>query len=141
MSDQELIDAAIAPTEAFNEGDWDKVRETLTEDFVYDEVLTNRVTKSAKDTMELWKGWRRAFPDIHGDIINAFTGDGKVVTEMRWRATNTGPLPMPNGEIPATGKSVDFRSCQVWGIENGKCKSMVHYIDMINMMQQLGVSL
>jgi steroid delta-isomerase-like uncharacterized protein len=141
MSDQELIDAAIAPTEAFNEGDWDKVRETLTEDFVYDEVLTNRVTEGAEDTMELWKGWREAFPNIHGDIINAFTGDGKVVTEMRWRATNTGPFPMPNGEIPATGKSVDFRSCQIWSIENGKCKSMVHYIDMINMMQQLGVSL
>ena len=140
MSDQELIDAANAPTYAFNESDWDRVRETLTEDFIYDEVCTNRVAQGVENVIELWKGWRIACPDIHGTITNAFTGDGKVLKELTWLGTHTGPLQTPDGEIPATGKSVDFRSCEVWTIEAGKGKSMVHYIDMMTLMQQLGLA-
>jgi steroid delta-isomerase-like uncharacterized protein len=139
MSDQELIDVANAPTYAFNENDWDRVRETLTEDFVYDEVCTNRVAKGVDNVIELWKGWRVAFPDIRGTITNAVSGDGKVVKELRWRGTHTGPLPLPDGEISATGKSIDIRSCEVWTIEDGKGKIQVHYIDMMTLMQQLGL--
>jgi steroid delta-isomerase-like uncharacterized protein len=139
MSDQELIDVANAPTYAFNENDWDRVRETLTEDFVYDEVCTNRLAKGVDNVIELWKGWRVAFPDIRGTITNAFGGDGKVVKELRWRGTHTGPLPLPDGEISATGKSIDIRSCEVWTIEDGKGKIQVHYIDMMTLMQQLGL--
>ena len=139
MSDQELIDAANGPTYAFNENDWDKVRDTLTEDFVYDEVCTNRVAKGVENVIELWKGWRVAFPDIRGTITNAFSGDGKVVKELRWHGTHTGPLPLPDGEIPATGKSINIRSCEVWTIEEGKGKIQVHYIDMMTLMQQLGL--
>ena len=140
MSDEELIDAANAPTYAFNDNDWDKVRETLTEDFVYDEVCTNRIAEGIENVIELWKGWRAAFPDVHGTITNEFAGDGKVVKELRWHGTHTGPLPLPDGEIPATGKSIDMRSCEVWEIEDGKGKSMVHYIDMMTLMQQLSLT-
>jgi steroid delta-isomerase-like uncharacterized protein len=139
MSEQKLIDAANAPTYAFNENDWDKVRESLTEDFVYDEVCTNRLAKGVENVIELWKGWRVAFPDIRGTITNAFSGDGKVVKELTWRGTHTGPLGLPDGEIPATGKSINVRSCEVWTIEDGKGKIQVHYIDMMTLMEQLGL--
>ena len=141
MSDLELIDVASAPTIAFNDNDWERVRETLTDDFFYDEVCTNRVAQNVENTIELWKGWRAAFPDIYGTIDNAFSGDGKVVKELTWRGTHTGPLPLPGIEtIPATGMSIEIRSCEVWDIEEGKGKSMVHYIDMMSLLQQIGVA-
>ncbi|MGI9553336.1 MAG: ester cyclase [Thermodesulfobacteriota bacterium] len=140
MSDQELIDAANAPTYAFNENNWDKVRETLTKDFVYDEVCTNRVAEGVENVIELWKRWRAAFPDLHGSITNAFEGDGKVLKELTWRGTHTGPLPFPDADYPATGNSIFMRSCEVWVIAGGRGKSMVHYIDMMTLMQQLGLA-
>ena len=104
-------------------------------------MCTNRVAHGAEDTIELWMRWRVAFPDIHGTIDNAFSGDGKVVKELTWRGSHTGPRPLPGGEtIPATGKSIEIRSCEVWEIEDGKGKSMVHYIDMMSLIQQLGAT-
>jgi steroid delta-isomerase-like uncharacterized protein len=139
LSNQEIIDAAKAPTYAFNESDWDKVRETLTEDFIYDEVCTNRKVQGVENVIELWKGWRIAFPDIHGTINNAFGSGNQVVIELTWKGKNTGTLHLPGGERPATGNSIEIRSCEIWQIENGKGKLQVHYIDMMTFMQQLGL--
>ena len=140
MSNQEIIDAAKAPTYAFNENDWDKVRETLTEDFVYEEVCTNRKAQGVENVIEIWKGWRIAFPDIHGTINNAFGSGGQVVKEITWQGTNTGTLHLPEVERPATGKSIEIRSCEIWEIGNGKAESQIHYIDMMTFMQQLGLA-
>jgi len=43
MSDQEIIEAANETAYAFNEGDWDRVKASLKEDFVYDEVCSGRI--------------------------------------------------------------------------------------------------
>jgi steroid delta-isomerase-like uncharacterized protein len=139
MSEQELIDAAIAVTDAFNENDWDKARELLIEDFVYDEVRTNRIAEGVENVFEIWKGWRAAFPEIHGTINNAFAGDSKVLKEVTWRGTHTGPLQTPDGEIPTTGNAIENRSCEVFEVEDGKAKSMVHYFDIMTLMRQLGL--
>ncbi len=56
-----------------------------------------------------------------------FDGD-HVVSESTWNATHTGPLMSPNGEIPATGKSVTgARVCEVWTIRDGKVSRLVNY--------------
>ena len=39
---QQLIDAAWAPNEAFNRGDWEAFRAGLAPDAVYEEVTTGR---------------------------------------------------------------------------------------------------
>ena len=42
LSPQQLIDAAKAPTLAYNQKDWKAVRASITQDFIYDEVGTGR---------------------------------------------------------------------------------------------------
>ena len=45
MTDQQHINVAKAQVVAYNEKDWDKVRASVTADFVYDEVATHRKTE------------------------------------------------------------------------------------------------
>ena len=140
MSEQQLINAAKALTVGYNEKDWDKVRASVRADFVYDEVATHRMVEGINQVIEVWQGWAKALPDSRATFDNAFVGSGKVVLEITWRGRHTGPMQTPDGEIPATGKSIEMRACQIVEIEDGKAKSMRQYFDMMTMMQQLGLA-
>jgi steroid delta-isomerase-like uncharacterized protein len=140
MSEQQLIDAAKASTIGYNEKDWDKVRASITADFVYDEVATHGKVEGIDQVIEVWRGWATALPDSRATFDDAFIGGDKVVLEVTWRGTHTGPLQTPNGEIAATGKSIEIRACQIVEVEDGKAKSMRQYFDMMTMMRQLGLT-
>src|SRR5574341_1445368 len=140
MSEQELINAAKAPTVAYNKKDWNGVKAAVTAGFVYDEVGTQRKMEGSEKVIQAWKGWATAFPDSNATFESAFVGGGKVVLELTWRGKHTGPMQTPGGEKPATGKSIEMRACQIVEIEGGKAKSMRHYFDMMTMMQQLGLA-
>ena len=49
---------------------------------------------------------------------------------------------MPKGPIAATGKGIEFRSCNVIEInpDKEKAKSQRQYFDMGTMLQQLGIT-
>jgi len=140
MSDQELINAAKAPTVAYNNKDWNAFKASVTAKFVYDEVGTQRKIEGPAQAVEALQGWAKAIPDSKATFEGALASNGKVVLELTWRGKHAGPMQMPNGEIPATGKSIEIRACQVLEIEGGKVKSMRHYFDMMTMMQQLGLA-
>ena len=140
VSQQQLVDAAKAPLIAFNEKDWGAVRTSVTSDFVYDEVATNRKVQGVDQVIPLWQGWATAFPDAKATFQRAFPGDGTVVLEVTWQGTHKGPLQTPQGPIQPTGKRIDIRACFVTEIAGDKAKLQRHYFDMATMMQQLGVS-
>lgn len=48
-----------------------------------------------------------AFPDATIEITNTVVSGNQLVIEAIFRATNTGALVMPDGEIPPTGKSIE----------------------------------
>lgn len=53
--------------------------------------------------------------------------------------THDGPLELPTGPLPATGKSVEFEGVQVFVVEGGKVTRMRHYLDFLTMLTQVGV--
>jgi ketosteroid isomerase-like protein len=63
-----------------------------------------------------------------------------VVAEDTWRATNTGPISMPDGtEIPATGKMLEMHGVSVITVRDGKFAIQHHYFDTAAMASQLGL--
>lgn len=87
-----------------------------------------------------WKGWAAAFPDSNATFEAAHVSGNTVILEVTWRGTHSGPLPTPTGEIPATGRKIEMRGCQVVEIADGKPRVMRQYLDMLTMMTQLGVN-
>jgi ketosteroid isomerase-like protein len=58
--------------------------------------------------------------------------------EITWIATHSGPLELPSGTLPATGKSVEFDGVQIFIVEGGKVTHMRHYLDLLTMLSQVG---
>ena len=67
-----------------------------------------------------------------------FTSDDRVAFQLTWEGTHDGALPIPGGEIPATGRSISVRACQVLRISDGKIAEACQYFDMLGMLEQLG---
>jgi steroid delta-isomerase-like uncharacterized protein len=137
---QQLVDAAKAPIVAFNEKDWDAVRASITPDFIYDEVGTNRKVQGADQVIPLWQGWATAFPDAKATFNRALPSDTIVVLEVTWRGTHEGPLQTPAGPIDPTGNRIDIRACIVTEVHGERAKLQRHYFDMGTMLQQLGIT-
>ena len=140
MAQQTLIDAAKGPTLAYNEKNWDALNRAIASDLAYDEVATHRNLRGAADVIDAWKGWAAAFPDSKATFEGAHVSGSTVILEVTWRGTQSGPLRTPGGDIPATGKTIEIRACQVVDIADGKARSIRQYFDMATMMAQLGVS-
>lgn len=140
MSDQALIDAAKASIVAYGNKDWDAVRRVVTPAVVYDEVSTSRKVRGIDDLLTIWKGWAAAFPDSKATFENAHVSGNTVILELTWRGRQTGPLRTAAGEIPATGKPIEMRACQIVDVVDGKTQQIRQYFDIATMMTQLGVS-
>jgi steroid delta-isomerase-like uncharacterized protein len=137
---QQLIDAAKAPMLAYNDKNWNAARASLSPDFVYDEVATNRKVQGVDQVIPLWQGWATAFPDSKATFHRELTSGNTAVFEVSWRGTHQGPLQTPNGPIAATGKRIDVRACMVIEVADDKAKVQRHYFDMATILQQIGVA-
>lgn len=140
MPQQSNVDIAKSSITAYNDKDWNAVRAAITSTAVYDEVATNRKVQGADEVIALWKGWATALPDSRATFGNVCESGNTVVIELTWRGTHTGPLQMPTGPLPATGKKIELRACQVIEIAGGKTQAIRQYFDMATFLQQLGVT-
>ena len=80
-----------------------------------------------------------AFPDVHREIFKIHVTDNVVIVELAIRGTHKGELKLPSGTLAPTGKKIDFPSCDVFHLENGKIKSFHCYNQAGVMLQQLGL--
>lgn len=137
-----LVDAAKAPLLHYGRKDWDAIKNSITTDFVYDEVATQRKVSGQDEVLTLWRGWATALPDSAPTIHGSYVSGNTVVIELTWTGTHKGPLEMPDGTIQPTGKRVEVRACNVFEIEptTGKPRLQRQYFDMATILRQLGVS-
>ncbi len=139
MPQKSVIDIAKEQVLAYNDKNWDRVRAGVSPDLVYDEVATQRKTKGVDDTVVAWKGWADALPDSKATFGTQMVSGNTAILEMTWTGTHKGPLKMPDREIPATGKKIEMRACQVIEVAGDKVKSVRHYFDLGTLLRQLGV--
>lgn len=131
----EIVKASIT---AYNNKDWNKAKDLLAADAVYDEKATHRRIEGAGQIIEAWQGWAKAFPDSKATFVREFASGDTAVVEIVWKGTHTGPLQTPAGAIPASNKTIEMPACQVVQVEGGKIKSGSHYFDMLTMLTQIG---
>jgi len=81
----------------------------------------------------------RAFPDMHRELFRFFTVGDVVVVELALQGTHKGPLELPEGTIPPTGKRMNAPCCDVFRLVNGKIQSFNCYPSGTVVMAQLGV--
>jgi steroid delta-isomerase-like uncharacterized protein len=132
------VDVARESIEAFNADDWDRFRAVHAEGVVEEEFGTQRRIEGIDALLESNQGWKRAFPDASGEVTNALETGDSAILEIRWSGTQSGPLEMPDGELPASNKRAEVHACQVFRVEGDRIAESRHYFDMATMLQQLG---
>jgi predicted ester cyclase len=80
-----------------------------------------------------------AFPDLTHEVESYVEDGDQVAFELHIRGTHTAPMVTPQGEIPATGRSIDFRSCDMVRVEDGRFATYHVYFDQLEFMGQLGL--
>jgi steroid delta-isomerase-like uncharacterized protein len=134
------VDVARANVEAFNAGDWERMRDTFASDCVYDEMATQRHLEGFDAILEANRGWKEAFPDAEGTVERAMADDGTVTLEITWEGTQSGPLHTPTGDIAPSNRHVVIKAAQVFEIEGDKIREAHHYFDLMGLLQQIGAT-
>lgn len=82
-----------------------------------------------------------AFPDLHLHVWSKVTSGELVVDEWTLTGTHTGPFLLRDGStLPATGRLVTIRGCDVAAVEDGRVISLRMYFDQTDFLHQLGVA-
>jgi steroid delta-isomerase-like uncharacterized protein len=83
-----------------------------------------------------------AFPDMRVTLGAVLEGGDTTAVEFTMTGTNTGPLALPSGEVPATGKPLAFPGAIFFSLnEQGEVVNERRYFDIAGQLAQLGVSL
>lgn len=92
-----------------------------------------------QDIAMVASGMADAFPDIHRELFDIYAMNDVIVVELAIRGTHEGPLAMPGGTVPATGKTIDVPCCDVFRMKDGKVISFHCYNAASILAQQLGL--
>jgi steroid delta-isomerase-like uncharacterized protein len=138
LTADELVKIAREQIDAFNTGDWEKLRALLASDSHYDEHGTERKIEGPDKIVELFKDWKMAFPDGVGTVTSAIASGNKAALEVTWTGTHTGPLGTAEGTLAASGKHQETPAALFFAFEGEKIKSSRHYFDSMTLLKQIG---
>ena len=138
LTTDELAKVARDQIDAFNKGDWEQMSALFTSDARYHEFGTERKIEGPDQIIELFQGWKTAFPDAAGTVTNAIASGNSVVLEVTWTGTHDGPLVTSAGTIPASGKRQETPAAVLYLFEGDKIKASRHYFDAMTLLKQIG---
>ena len=73
-------------------------------------------------------------------VVRTFEDGDTVIVEGVFSGTQTGPLVMDNGTLPASGNAFAFPYVDLFELRDGICISHRVYWDNVGFLMQLGVN-
>jgi steroid delta-isomerase-like uncharacterized protein len=127
-------DSAGSFYERFAEGDLDGAAALFSPDCTH-------VSPAGQQDADAWKAFAHAFktalPDAHMEIASVVEADDAVAVEARFKGTHTGPLQTPQGELPASGNTIDVRFADFFRLSGDTFVEHHVYWDQAEMFAQL----
>jgi steroid delta-isomerase-like uncharacterized protein len=133
----ELVRIACEHVDAFSSGEWGIMRAALASDARYDELGSERLIEGPGKIVELFRGWKRAFPDATGTVASAFSSGDRVALEVIWQGTHAGPLGTPKRGVPPTGRQQVTPATFFFSFEGDKIKESRQHFDSMTSVQQI----
>jgi steroid delta-isomerase-like uncharacterized protein len=96
----------------------------------------------AMEGIDAWLAYnavfKRAVPDGRLELDSAVEEGDRVVIQGRYTGTHSGPLASPEGDVPASGRSLDLHFADCFTIEDGLVAEHRVYYDQMELLGQLG---
>lgn len=83
---------------------------------------------------QFWAGFFAALPDLTATMEDLVISGDRVVGRFVYRGTHAGEFM----GIPATGRTVEMRSIDIWRVENGMFVEHWDELNTLQMLQQMG---
>jgi limonene-1,2-epoxide hydrolase len=88
---------------------------------------------------EFVAGMHASFSEWKHDVKLEAVGD-LVVIEGTWNGTHSGPMPTPQGEVPASGIRASVPFAGIARVRGDQLESVHNYFDTAGMMAQFGLT-
>jgi steroid delta-isomerase-like uncharacterized protein len=122
-------------TDAWNRRDWARWRELFHPQYTYTGG-DGQLQKGPEVGMAVGQMFATAFPDGRIDVQSIHAAGNVAIVEFTGRGTHKGDLM----GIAPTGRQITIPVCDILEIRDGKIYAEREYMDMMHMMQQLGVA-
>ena len=135
-------DLARRYVETFNDRDVEGWGALFAEDAVIHDPFWPELIKGREASKSLLNSALRAFPDMRWRQLQPVIDVGdRVAVELAVNAVNEGPLEMPGGELPATGRAISYETGIFWLIgPDGLITEERSYFDATGVAAQLGMT-
>ncbi len=134
MSERNKVVMRRIIEEAWNQGNYEVIKETLSPDYV-GHMIPATFPAGPEGFRQYIQMYRDAIPDLHIQIDDMLYGEGKVVSRVSVRGTHGGPMM----NIPPTHKKIAITGMVITRFENGRNVEMWGEHDTFGLMQQIGV--
>ena len=111
----------------------------FTEDGTFTDESIGVTWKGPSELPQQVENYHRAFPDMHRELRRFYVSGNIVVVQLALQGTHLGPLHLPAGTLPPTGKRMDAPCCDVFELVDGKIKRFDCYPEATIILTQLGV--
>ena len=99
LTAEQMVKIAREHVDAFGSGDWERLQAGLT---ARTPVTTSwepsAWCEGPEKIVELFRGWKKAFPDAAGTVTSAVASGDTAALELTWKGTQTGPLVTAEGD-------------------------------------------
>jgi steroid delta-isomerase-like uncharacterized protein len=126
--------------ERWNDREFDTLAEHMAPDGKIMIVGTGETFEGPEGSRKFSEMWVSGFPDGRVTVDNVAADGDTVVVEYTGTGTHTETFETSMGSIPATGRSVTLKLCDVIEFDGGKVKMQRTYFDTFSMMAQLGLA-
>jgi steroid delta-isomerase-like uncharacterized protein len=120
--------------QGMNERKFEMLKDIIGPDFINHGIPNaNRGPEGFKEVLGQFL---TGYPDMKINLENIIADGDMVATRGYWTGTNNGSFM----GIPATGKKVKVDFIDVWKMLEGKCQENWVQMDMMGLMQQIGMA-
>ena len=112
----------------------------FTEDGTFTDMSIPYTYRGADELGKTVEVYAKAFPDMHRELERFYVTGDVVIVQLRLQGTHLGPLELPAGTVPPTGKRMDAPCCDVFELVDGKIKRFDCYPSGTVIAAQLGLA-
>ncbi len=125
---QQLADTYLS---MLNEHDPDMVDQFVAEEYRNHNAF---VDDGREANRQFWGVFFSALPDLSATVEDLVISGDRVVGRYVYKGTHEGDL----WGVPASGKSVEMRSIDIWRVEDGMFVEHWDELNLLDMFQQMG---
>ena len=128
-------DVVLRHIEAFNERDRDGDPWAADAEI----IAPGGAFKGRDNVLGFLGAFQQAFPDGRLEVKKLLVEGSSAAAEGTFAGTHDGVLPSPEGDVAATGKSVEFRWAAVYAVDSDELSSEHLFFDQADLLGQLGL--